>query len=129
MTTSFQPVLRLDAAGLGARFQDREGRRVVDVQRRLRESAGGVDDAAPFGRLEEARSDLLRVDARLRADEALHQLLLGHLEAEDQRGSAQLDGGVRGDIEREGRLARGRAPRDDHEVRALQPRGALVELP
>ena len=95
---------------------------------RLGEAAGRVDDAAPLGRLKEARSDLLRVDAGLGADEPLHQLLLGHLQAEDQRRPAQLHGGVRGEVEREGRLPRGRAPRDDHEVGALEPRGAPVEL-
>ena len=92
------------------------------------EAAGRADDSAPLRLLHEAGAHVARVDASLRADQALHQLLLGHLQAEEQDRPLELDGTVGGDVERECRLARRRPPRDDHEVRPLKPRGQLVQI-
>ena len=58
--------------------------RIVDVDGRLGEPAGRVGHARPVPRVEIARAHLVRVDLGLGAEQALHELLLGHLEAQHQ---------------------------------------------
>ena len=113
-------MLGLHAPGLGARLEDAERRRVVDVDGRLRQAPGGVGHARPVAGVEVAGAHLVGVDLGLRAQEALDELLLGHLEAEHQHALPVLDARVLGDVEREGRLAHGGPPGDDDEVARLE---------
>ena len=70
----------------------------------------------------------LRVDVGDAREQAQDELLLAHLEAEDADALALLDRGVLGDVEREARLADGRAGGDDDQVALLEPGGQRVEV-
>ena len=79
-----EPVLGLHAPGLGARLEHGEGGRVVDVDRRLRQPARRIGQARPVARVEVAGAHLVGVHLGLGAEQPLHELLLGHLEAQHQ---------------------------------------------
>ena len=70
----------------------------------------------------------LRVDVRDRREQAQHQLLLAHLEAEDADDLALVDRRVLGEVQRQAGLADRGAGGDEHEVRLLQARGQRVQV-
>src|SRR5713226_3717659 len=123
-----EPVLRLHAPGLGPRLQHGEGGRIVDVDGRLRQSARRIGETGPVARVEVTGAHLVRVHLGLGAEQPLHELLLGHLEAQHQHPLVVLHPGVLGDVQREGGLAHGGAPRDDDEVARLEARRHPVEI-
>ena len=85
-------------------------------------------DAHPVAVLELALLQAALVDLADRAQQALGDLGLGHLEREQRDRLLQRHRDVLGDVEREARLAH-RGPRgQDHEVRLLQARGLAIEL-
>ena len=71
----------------------------------------------------------LAVDVGDRGQQAEHQLLLAHLEAEHADALLVVDGGVLGDVQREARFADRRPGREDHEVALLEARRERVEVP
>ena len=62
------------------------------------------------------------------AEQALHELLLGHLEAEHEHPLVVVDPGVLGDVQREGRLAHTGRPAMMMKSRRLEPEVISVEL-
>ena len=60
--------------------------------------------------------------------QAQHELLLAHLEAEDADALAVLDRRVLRDVEREARLADRRSGREDHEVALLEAGRQRVQV-
>jgi hypothetical protein len=73
-------------------------------------------------------AELLRVDAALGAQQALHELLGRHLEREDRHRDAVRDRGVCGHVQCEGRLPHGGTRGDDAQVALLEPGGDAVEV-
>src|SRR5438132_2074841 len=122
-----EAVLGLHASRLGPRLEHGQGGRVVDVDGRLREPARGVGEARPVARVEVTRAHLVRIHAPLRAEETLDELLLGHLEAQDEDATLAPHARVLGDVHGEGGLAHGGPPRNDDEIARLEARGLLVE--
>src|SRR5207247_1210835 len=61
------------------------------------------------------------------AEAARDELLLGHLEAQDEDATLAPDACVLGDVHGEGGLAHGGPPRNDDEIARLEARGLLVE--
>ena len=78
-----QAVLGLQAARLGAQLQRRHGGRVVDEEHRARQLAGCRHQHVPLVVLDLAQAQPLLVDAGLGRQEALHQLLGAHFQAEE----------------------------------------------
>ncbi len=75
-----------------------------------------------------ASPELLRVDATLGAEQALHELLGRHLEREHRDRNAVRDRRVGRDVERHRRLPHRRARGDDAEVALLKARRHAVEV-
>src|SRR2546429_1732820 len=69
-----------------------------------------------------------RVNIAFRGQHSLHQLLRGHLEAEEQHLAPQLDADVLGDRERERCLAHAGTAGNEDKVRGLKTRRLLVKL-
>ena len=88
----------------------------------------GLGQPRPVLLLQVARAQPVRVDARVRAEHAQHELLLRHLEREDADRLPGLGRGVLGDVQAERRLAHGRPRGHDDEVALLQPARLLVEV-
>ena len=101
---------------------------VVHPQRRRRQALGGLEDLRPALLGHAPLAQLLALDPRLRGDEPLGQLGLGHLQAEQRHGLAVLDGGVLGDVADERALAHRGAGGDDDQVARLKAAGDLVEV-
>ena len=106
----------------------RDVRRVVDVHRRFGQRVHRRRDAREVDLLEEARPQPLRVDVGDAREQAQHELLLAHLEAEHADALALLDRRVLRDVEREARLADGRAGGDDDQVARLEAGRQRVEV-
>ena len=123
-----QAGLRLEAARLRPQLHRRDVRRVVDVERRLGQVVHRRRDPGEVQLLEEARAEALRVDVGDAGQQAQHELLLAHLEAEHADRLLLADRGVLGDVEREARLADGRAGRDDDQVALLEAGRQLVQV-
>jgi hypothetical protein len=78
--SQFAPVEpRLEAAALRPHLDRREAAGVVDVNLRLEQSFGGAREQVPLVLVQLQAAQSLRVNSRLRAEHALHQLLGGHL--------------------------------------------------
>ncbi len=77
---------------------------------------------------QQSLAHLLRVDAPLGGEHALHERLLAHFQREHSDGDVLLDGGVLRDVEHERGLSHRRARRDDHEIGGLEPGSELVEI-
>ncbi len=93
-----------------------------------REDARGPRQQRVVGVLQHALPQAVRVHPRLARQQPLHQLRLGHFEAEDRDRNAFLDRRVLRDVEAQGRLAHGGPRRDDHQVRILEPRRLVVQV-
>ena len=72
----------VQAPRLRAQVEDAEVARVVDEERRARQLLGRLDDLRPAVRPDPPLAQVVAVQLRLRRDEALRQLGLGHLERE-----------------------------------------------
>ena len=106
-----EAVLGLEAPALRAHLERRDARRVVDEDVRRREVGVGAGQARPVLLLQVAGAQPVRVDPRVRAEHAQHQLLLGHLEREDADRLAALERGVLRDVEAERRSSPSRGGR------------------
>src|SRR3954451_23803009 len=91
-------VARVEAARLGTQVEDAEVARVVDVERRRGELLGGLDDLRPAVGADAPLPEVVAVPLRLRGEEALRELGLGHLERELGDRLAVIDGRVLGDV-------------------------------
>ncbi len=78
--------------------------------------------------MESAGPQAPRVHPRLGGEDPLHELGLGHLQAEQDGRLAQLHRDVRGEVGHQGGLPHRRPRSDDDEVRRLQAAGELVEV-
>jgi hypothetical protein len=84
--SQFAPVEpRLEAAALRPHLDRREAAGVVDVNLRLEQSFGGAREQVPLVLVQLQAAQSLRVNSRLRAEHALHQLLGRHLQTKDWR--------------------------------------------
>src|SRR6266481_3253154 len=92
-------LVALEAAGLGADFEDGDGAGVVNPDGGGGNSAEGFGHAAPVFAGEMAGAEFVGVDLRDGGDQALEEGLLGHFEAEDGDGLAGADGDVFGEAE------------------------------
>ena len=94
------------------------------------EPAHGPGDVRPVVALELAVAQPVRVDLGLRAEEALGELEVAHLEREEEARLrvGRIERGVGEHPERERRLAHRRAGADDHERAGLQSREQQVEV-
>src|SRR5216117_151749 len=123
-----EPMLGLHATRLCPHFENRQPGTVVDENRRFREPTRRSSETVPV------RCDQLpsphgqRVNLAFRGQHSLHQLLRGHLEAEEQHLAPQLDADVLGYRERERCLAHARTAGNEDKVRGLKTRRLLVKL-
>ena len=70
------PLLRLEAAALGADLRDGDARRIIDEERRIHEDAGRRGELVPLLlRGDPPGAELRAVDERGRAEQSLHELL------------------------------------------------------
>jgi hypothetical protein len=123
--------LLVQAARLRADVEDADVRGVVDEQRRPRVLAGDLQHALPLGLVAQAPlAQVVALDRGLAGDEALRQLGLAHLEAEQRHGprlvAVQRD--VLGDVRDQRRLPHARSCRDDDHVAGLEAAGDRVEV-
>ncbi len=116
-----------DSAGLGADLGHGGAGGVVDHDVERREVVRGLEDLRPLVGLDARRSDVLQADVGLGGEQALRDLGLGHLEREERDGGA-VEGGVRGQVQREGRLTHARAGAEDDHLAGTQAKQALVDL-
>src|SRR5262245_44712213 len=82
----------------------------------------------PVGSAETTGPHGLRVDFRLRAQHALHELRGRHFQTQHQNLSVQRHTDMLRDVQGEGRLSHARSAGDDHEVGGLQARRLQIEL-
>ena len=119
-------VLGLQPPCLGPHGERRERSRIVNPDRRGAQEArrarelGIVVVAAP--------AQPLGVDQAFRAEQPLHELVLGHFQGEHRDRRVVLDGGVLDDVQRERRFAHGWARGEDDEIRPLEARGVAIEI-
>ena len=120
-------LLHLQAPRLRADLHQVDTSGVVDVDRCRGEPIAGILDANPVLVAQVATAHPGRIDARLGRDEALRDLVAGHLEAEDDDRDSCFDAEVPRDAERQRRLAHRGARGENQQVRGLEARGDLVE--
>ena len=117
------PDARLHAPGLRADEHRRDRGRRVDVERQPVERVGGAVEPRVIGLGHRPAAEPARVDALGRREHVRQDLVLAHLEAEEQDARAVLAARVQRAVERERRLAHRRPRREDHEVAPLEPAG------
>ena len=122
-----QPVFGLEPPRLRAQFHDADTGGIVDEDLQLGELAEGAGDALPLLVVDDAEAQPVRVDAGLHREEALDELLGGHLQVEDRDRLAGLCGGV-GETQGETGLAHAGASGEDDEIAVLEAAGELVEV-
>ena len=121
-------MLRLEPAALRAHLEGRERSRVVDEDVRRGEVGVRLGQPRPVLLLQVSRAQAMRVDPRVRAEHAEHELLLRHLEREDADRVARLERRVLRNVQAERRLPHGGAGGQDDEVALLQAARLLVEV-
>ena len=121
-------VLLREPARLGADVEHREVRGVVDVERRLGEPVRGLEDLRPARRRHLALAQVVAADRRLRGDEPLRELGLGHLEREQRHGLLRLERRVLGEVGHQRRLPHRRPCGEDDQVAGLEAAGDGVEV-
>ncbi len=77
------PLLPLEPPGAGPERGDRQRRRIVDVERQLRQLPGGAREAVEFRLADLAHPQVLGIDPRLLGENARRELVGAHLEAEE----------------------------------------------
>src|SRR6266852_1849880 len=118
----------LEAAGLGADFEDGDGAGVVDPDGRGGDGAKGFGHAAPVFAGEMAGAEFVGVDLGDGGDEALEERLLGHFEAEHGDGLAGANSDVFGEVEGQRGFSLRGARGKDEQLGRLQTGGELVQL-
>ena len=118
----------LEPAGLGPHLHHRQVGVVVDEERGVAEAGDGLADLGPVRVGQASVADPAGVDPGLGDQQALGQLVVGHLQREDQRRDPGLHGGVGGHAQGEGGLAHRRPGPDDDQRRGLEAVQALVEI-
>src|SRR4029077_3797441 len=114
------PTLREDVG-------DRQVARLIYVDLGLLEPARRVADRLELREREPAAADPVAVDLRVHRDESLDHLELAHFQREDRAGLPRAERGVLDEAQREARLPKARAARDEDEVGRLQAAGLRVE--
>jgi hypothetical protein len=128
MHQQVEAMLGLEAARARAHVEHGHAGGLVDEDRRVVELARGDRDRPPVAVGEVAAAQLREVGPRLRAQQALDELVARHFEAEHADLAAVQERRVLGDVERERRLAHARAAGDDDEIARLQAGGLVVEV-
>jgi hypothetical protein len=123
-----QTLLLLQPPGLGPDLHQRDRRGVVDEQRRVGEGAERITELAPVGVLEPAGAQPRRVDPRLGGEQPVHDLQLGHLQAEQHGRLAEACRGEVADGQRQAALSHRRSGGEDDQVLRLQPGGQAVQI-
>ena len=121
-------MLGVQPAGLRADLEQADVRRVIDPQRRPGQPLAGLDDLRPAVLADAALAQLVALDPRLRGDEPLGELGLGHLQREQGDRLAVLDRRVLGDVRHQAALAHRRAGGQDDQVARLEAAGDRVEV-
>ena len=120
--------LLLEAAQLGVHLGDGDDGRVVDVEIEAVQLARGGHQAALFGFRLLAEADAADIDAGFRREEAMDELVVGHLNREDGDARVLGDRRVAGEVEEDGRLADARTGGADDEVGALEAAEQGIEV-
>src|SRR6266436_4039091 len=118
----------LEAASLGADFEDGDGAGVVNPDGGGGDGAEGFGHAAPVFAGEMAGAEFVGVDLGYGGDEALEERLLGHFEAEDGDGLAGADGDVFGEVEGQRGFSLRGTRGEDEQLGGLETGGELIEL-
>src|SRR4051812_14529665 len=121
-------VLLREPSGLRSHVQHGQVGAVVDIQARLREPVRRLQDLPPARLRNLALAQVVALDGGLARDEALRELPLGHLEAEQRDGFARVQRGVLREVGHQRRLAHRRPCGEDDQVAGLEAAGERVEV-
>src|SRR6478735_4281943 len=121
-------LLGVQAPGLGAQLEQAEVRGVVDPEGGGLELVAGLHDLRPVLAGDLALAQTVARDPRLRADEAVGELHLRHLQGEEGDRLLVLHGDVLGEVADQRRLPHGGPGRDHDQVPRLEAARLVVEL-
>ena len=107
-------------ADLGFHLGDGDARGVIHINGRVMELLGGKGQVLPVLRPEGAGAERLAVDAGLRREDPVGQLLLGHFEAENGHRYFLLHGYTGGNVQRKTGLAHTGAGSQNNKVAAAK---------
>ena len=137
-----QPVGPLEPSRTGGQLADRQGGRVVDIQRAGFQRFGGIDETAEFGLCHITRPDLVGRDFGRFGQDTRSQLLRAHLEAVEpdnatvyrafgavmQGAPAVGFGDVEGDVRRKRGFPHRRTTGKDQKVRGVQAAQLFIHI-
>ena len=112
-------VLRLQPAHLRTKLVNRQGRRIVDKQRRTGQRLDRRFEVLPLLGRQLSVAHVARVESRLADDQTHHQLLGAHFEREEGNPFFEIDRHVARQRQHESRLTHRRARRNDNQVGRL----------
>ena len=118
-----------DTARAGAHFRRRQAGRVIDIDVTFfQQNAHGAGDARPVFIIKLAGTNAGLIYARQRRQRTHHNLLGGHLKAEDQHWLILQHRRVFDEVHRKGSFTHRRTRGDDNQIRRLQAGGFLVQI-
>src|SRR6266568_4938422 len=121
-------VLGLQPPCLRAHGERRQGGGIVNPDRRGAEQTRRARELGVIIVAQLAAAQPLCVYQPLRAEQPLHELVLGHFEREERDPGVVLDGGVLHDVQRQRRLPHRGSSGQDDQVGALEARGVPIEI-
>ena len=113
-------VVALQSPRLGSGLQNGDPRRVIDVDRGLRQSTDVLRQVDPVFFVESPRAQLVQVDTRLNTQQPLGQLQFGHFQTEESDTDAVLHSGTAAEGQGQSRLAHTRSSGKDDQIAVLK---------
>ena len=121
-------VLAHETASLGAEFENREARSVVDKERRAVERRDACGELRPFGVGEATATNLLALEFAHITDKAVNELQLAHFEREHSHGSIVIHSHILSHGEHKRSFTHSGARGNNNEVARLPTRSDFVQI-
>ena len=121
-------MFQLNLPAFGTKFHDGNTRRIVNNKLGASDRTDSFHDSVPVRIRQRTGTELLGIHVGLHGQHTVYQLLLRHLQTEDQAGLLSPDRDIISNIQYERRLSHRRAGSDQDQIRRLEAGHPVIEI-
>ena len=121
-------MFQLNLPAFGTKFHDGNTRRIINYKLGASDRTDSFHDSVPVRIRQRTGTELLGIHVGLHRQHTVYQLLLRHLQTEDQAGLLSPDRDIVRNIQYERRLTHRRAGSDQDQIRRLEAGHPVIEI-
>ena len=121
-------MFQLNLPAFGTKFHDGNTRRIINYKLGASDRTDSFHDSVPVRIRQGTGTELLGIHVGLHGQHTVYQLLLRHLQTEDQAGLLSPDRDIVRNIQYERRLSHRRAGSDQDQIRRLEAGHPVIEI-